>query len=82
MHCENVLPVSGDGLETESGGRIHSTIMKELLLTLVLIAAAIILLGVRVFFTKNGRFPSGHVKDQKALRSKGIGCAMDNEEMK
>lgn len=53
--------------------------MKELLLTLIMIAAAIVLLGVKVLFTKNGRFPSGHVKDHKALRGKGLGCAMDDE---
>lgn len=53
--------------------------MKLLLLTIVLLAFAILLMGVKVFFKKGGRFPSGHVSDSPALRKKGIGCSMDDE---
>lgn len=56
--------------------------MKLLLLTFILIALAVLLLGVKVLFVKGGRFPSGHVSDSRALRSRGIGCAAhqsDNE---
>lgn len=56
--------------------------MKLVLITCVLLALAIVLLGVKVFFVKGGRFPSGHIKDSKPLRKKGIGCAMDNDEWK
>ncbi len=48
--------------------------MKTLLLTLVLVALAIILLGVKVLFVKNGKFPSGHVHDIPALKNKNIEC--------
>ncbi len=52
--------------------------MKILFLTVILLAIAVVLLGVKVFFKKGGRFPSGHVKDSVALRRKGIGCASDD----
>lgn len=49
--------------------------MKLVLLAIILIAFAVLLLGVKVFFVKNGKFPSGHVHDIPALRDKNIGCA-------
>jgi hypothetical protein len=45
------------------------------LLTLVLLAICIILLGIKVFFFKNGSFPSSHVGENKRLKEKGISCA-------
>ena len=42
---------------------------------LVLLAAAMVLLGVKVLFVKGGKFPSGHVHDNAALRERGIHCA-------
>ena len=53
--------------------------MKLLLLTIALLLIAVLLLGVRVLFVKNGKFPTGHVKDVPALRRLYIGCALDNE---
>ena len=53
--------------------------MKILLLAFVLIAIAIVLLGVRVLFVKNGKFPSGHVGASVELRKRGIGCAHEDE---
>lgn len=49
--------------------------MELILLTIAIVAIAVLLLGVKVFFVKGGRFPSGHAHDSEALRSKGIGCA-------
>lgn len=37
--------------------------MKEILLAVVLIAIAVIGLGIKVLFIKGGRFPSGHAHD-------------------
>jgi hypothetical protein len=34
---------------------------------------------VKVFFTKGGKFPNGHVSGNKALRQKGIGCAQSQD---
>ncbi|MBD5259332.1 MAG: hypothetical protein HDR89_03905 [Bacteroides sp.] len=53
--------------------------MKILLLTFVLLAVAIILLGVKALFVKGGRFPSGHVRDSAPLRRRGIGCAAHDD---
>lgn len=50
--------------------------MKLVVLSVALLALAFILLGVRVFFTKNGKFPSGHIHGNPHLRNKGIGCAV------
>lgn len=49
--------------------------MKIVFLTIFLLALAFVLLGVKVLFVKNGKFPSGHVHDVAPLRDKGIGCA-------
>ena len=45
------------------------------LLSLVLVVLSVLLLGIKVFFTKDGRFPETHVGNNKALREKGIHCA-------
>jgi membrane protein len=34
---------------------------------------------VKVFFTKGGKFPNGHVSGNKELRKKGIGCAQSQD---
>lgn len=49
--------------------------MTVVVLTVLLIGLAVVLLGVRVLFVKGGKFPSGHVHQNAALRKKGIGCA-------
>ncbi len=47
-----------------------SDAVKIVILSIVLIAFAILLLGVKVFFVRNGKFPSGHAHDIAALRGK------------
>ncbi len=39
-----------------------------------MIALSTLLLGFRVFFSKNERFPSTHIGDNKELRRRGIYC--------
>lgn len=51
--------------------------MKTFIFAFLLLLVAIILLGVKVFFVKGGRFPSGHAHDIPALRRKGVGCLSD-----
>ncbi|MDD2559395.1 MAG: hypothetical protein PHE04_01825 [Bacteroidales bacterium] len=46
-----------------------------ILFTLLIVGIAILLLGIRVFFVKGGKFPNSHVEGNKALRDKGICCA-------
>lgn len=52
--------------------------MKTLIPALVILAVAIVLLGVKVLFVRGGKFPSGHVHDNPTLRERGIGCATKN----
>lgn len=47
--------------------------------TLVIVLVAILLLGVRVFFTKNGKFPNTHIGSSRAMRSRGIACAASQD---
>lgn len=54
--------------------------MKLVLLTVVMLLAAVLMLGVKVLFVPGSRFPSGHVGSNPALRKKGIRCASDNKE--
>lgn len=49
--------------------------VKILVLGIIILSIAILLMGVRVFFTKKGKFPSLHIGDSKAMQEKGISCA-------
>ncbi len=51
-----------------------------LLATLILVVIAVLLLGIRVFFVKGGKFPNTHVEGNKALHRKGIHCASDERQ--
>jgi len=52
---------------------------KILLLTLILVGIAVLLLGFKIFFFKNGKFPSSHIGDNEALQKKGIHCAQTQD---
>ncbi len=49
--------------------------LKLLLLTLGILASAILLMSVRVLLKKNGRFSSEHISHSRVMRQRGIGCA-------
>lgn len=49
--------------------------VKILVLGIVILFIAILLMGVRVFFTKKGKFPSLHIEDSEAIQQRGIHCA-------
>lgn len=53
--------------------------LKTLLITVLILALCIALLGVKVFFTKNGKFPNTHVSGNKAMRKRGIGCIQSQD---
>jgi hypothetical protein len=53
--------------------------MATLILTLVIVAVAVVLLGVKIFFVKGGRFPNTHIHDNPEMRKRGITCAKDKE---
>ena len=53
--------------------------MATLLLALVIVGLAVLLLGVKVFFVKGGRFPNSHIDANPEMRKRGIKCAKDDE---
>ncbi len=53
--------------------------LDTLLITLLIVAICVLLLGVRIFFVKGGKFPNTHVSGNKALRDKGIGCVQSQD---
>lgn len=56
--------------------------MRLLLLSIILMAAALLLLCVRVLFVRGGRFPSSHIHDNEALRQRGLDCINHSNESK
>ncbi|AKU70679.1 hypothetical protein ADJ77_09320 [Prevotella fusca JCM 17724] len=50
-----------------------------LLFTLLIIAIAMLLLGVRVLFEKDGEFQSQHVSDNAYLKEIGIHCVIEQD---
>ena len=53
--------------------------LDTILITLLIVAICVLLLGVRVFFVKGGKFPNTHVSGNKALRDKGLGCVQSQD---
>ena len=53
--------------------------VETILITLLIVAISLLLLGVKVFFTKGGKFPNGHVSGNKTLRDKGVNCAQSQD---
>ena len=53
--------------------------VKILALGIVILFITILLMGMRVFFTKKGKFPSLHIGDSKAMQEKGIHCATSQD---
>ena len=53
--------------------------LDTILITLLIVAICIALLGLRIFFVKGGKFPNTHVSGNKALRKKGIKCVQSQD---
>jgi hypothetical protein len=49
------------------------------IISVVLLLAGVLLMGIRIFFIKNGSFPNIHIGGNKALKQKGIGCATSQD---
>jgi len=58
--------------------------MKVFLLSILILALCVLLLGVKVLFVRGARFPSGHIHSSPALRRRGIKCAsgLDHDNIK
>lgn len=53
--------------------------LATVLIVVALVAIAVALLGVKIFFVKGGRFPNTHIHDNAEMRRRGITCARDSE---
>ena len=53
--------------------------MKEILIVIGMIAAAMLLMCVRVVLKKNGKFSSQHVSENKRMKQDGIHCATSQD---
>jgi len=54
-------------------------LVKLLIISAVIIAAAFIFLGVRILISENGRFPETHVGHNREMRKRGIRCAQNTD---
>lgn len=57
----------------------YKKMIETLLLSLIIIAIAMLFLLVKVIFKRGGRFSSQHVHDNPALRRMGVHCVMDQD---
>ena len=48
-----------------------------ILVSIAILALCVLMLGVKVFFVKGGKFPSSHILDNAALARKGIHCSKE-----
>ena len=53
--------------------------VETLLLSVLIIAIAMLLLSVRVLLKKGANFQSQHIHDNKYMREKGIHCVIDQD---
>ena len=53
--------------------------LKTILVSVIIIAIAVLLLGIRVFFLNGGKFPSMHISSNKNMQKKGISCAVSTD---
>jgi len=53
--------------------------LNAILISAVLLFIAVLLLGIRIFFVKNGKFPNTHIGGSEAMRDKGVGCATSQD---
>lgn len=51
----------------------------SLILGITIGLIAILLMGVRVFFTKEGEFPNTHIGANRAMQERGIECASSQD---
>lgn len=53
--------------------------LQTLIIGIAIGLIVILLMGVRVFFTKNGEFPNTHIGASKAMQDRGISCATSQD---
>ncbi len=55
--------------------------LKTLLFTLIIVAASMVFLAIKILLKKNGRFPNTHVGHNAAMRKRGITCVQTMDAM-
>ncbi len=53
--------------------------LQTLIIGILLLVVAVLLMGVKVFFTSKGEFPDTHIGGSKAMKQRGIGCAASQD---
>lgn len=53
--------------------------LQTIITSIIVLAIAILLMGIRVFFTKKGSFPNTHISNSKPMQDRGISCASSQE---
>ena len=53
--------------------------VQTIIISIIVLAIAILLMGVRIFFTKKGSFPNTHISASQAMKDRGITCASAQE---
>lgn len=53
--------------------------IKLFIIGALILFITILLMGVRVFFVKNGKFPSPHLSDSKPMLDRGIHCTTSQD---
>jgi hypothetical protein len=55
--------------------------IKAFLIAVGILLIAIVLMAVKILFTKKGKFPPLHINENVALRKKGVSCAHSQDKM-
>ena len=53
--------------------------IKTLALSILILAVAALLFGVKIIFKRGGMFSSMHIHDSKAMRDRGIKCVIEQD---
>ena len=53
--------------------------VKVILLTIIIVAVSILLLCIKIFFVKDGRFTKTHIGDNPDMKKRGITCALSTD---
>lgn len=53
--------------------------LNTILISVAIIAVVVVLLGIKVFFVKGGKFPSMHISANKEMKKHGISCAVSTD---
>lgn len=53
--------------------------LQTIIIGAAILFIAILLMGMRIFFTKKGEFPDLHISNHQAMKDRGISCATSQD---